>query len=269
MSIGIAIAVPDGIALAADSQTTWTRAITKVKEKQTNKEIELANPISIPVGWSKMARKLFSINMNATNFAIITAGEAQLNSKTMFAVFRSAAKQYSGDGLCSKVSTYLVEHLKKELAQQFSCKTEDLKKQQVKVCKFILAGYEDKDVAKPFLESHLVFSGSLTINQKKNTKGHFLKWSNLKAVSRYGGCWIGQTDFISHVVNHLNKKLPPISGQYSLMTLVDAVEYTNFLINFTCDFQRFAIMVPNCGKPIISATLTPESYEENIIKENV
>jgi hypothetical protein len=45
------------------------------------------------------------------------------------------------------------------------------------------------------------------------------------------------------------------------MTLEDAVSYTKFLAEFTCDFQRFAIMVPTCGKPVVSAILTPEGFK--------
>ena len=45
MSIGIAVAVPDGIALAADTQTTWNQVILKAKDKNTGNEFDLANPI--------------------------------------------------------------------------------------------------------------------------------------------------------------------------------------------------------------------------------
>ena len=71
MSIGIAIAVPDGIALAADTQTTWNQTILKVKEKTTGNEVDLAEPISIPVGWSRMARKLFKVDISGTTYAMI------------------------------------------------------------------------------------------------------------------------------------------------------------------------------------------------------
>lgn len=90
MSIGIAIAVPDGIALAADTQTTWNQTILKAKDKHSGKEVELADPINIPVGWSRMARKLFSVDMNDTTYAVITAGMAHMNSKSMYAVIHSA-----------------------------------------------------------------------------------------------------------------------------------------------------------------------------------
>ena len=61
MSIGIAIAVPDGIALAADTQTTWNNIILRAKDKKTGNEFDLAEPIAVPVGWSLCARKLFSV----------------------------------------------------------------------------------------------------------------------------------------------------------------------------------------------------------------
>lgn len=128
MSIGIAIAVPDGIALAADTQTTWSNIILRAKDKKTGNEFDLAEPIAVPVGWSQCARKLFSVVLGGKTYAIITACEANLNQ-----------------------------------------------------------------------------------------------------------------------------------------TVADAVDYTRFLVAFTCDFQRFAIMVPNCGRPISSATLTPESFEEKVV----
>jgi hypothetical protein len=266
MSIGIAIAVPDGIALAADTQTTWQQRITKAKDKQTGNEFELADPIQVPVGWSRMARKLFAVDMAGNTYSIVTAGEAQLNSKTMYAVFRSAAKQYTGTGAPADVSQYFANHLKSQLAMQHSCAVTDLNQQSINVCEYILAGYEDKDVAKPFLESHMVFSGTLKINKAQNTSGHLLKWTNTNEGSRYGGCWIGRAAYITHIVKHSNKDLPPISGQYHMMTLADAVDYTRFLVAFTCDFQRFAVTVPDCGRPIVSARLNPEHYDEQIFE---
>jgi hypothetical protein len=266
MSIGIAIAVPDGIALAADTQTTWSNIIAKAKDKKTGQDFDLAEPISMPVGWSQMARKLFSVSITGKTYAIVTAGESTLNHTTRYAIFRSGAHKYDGTGKYDDVLQYYINYLKAELSAHFSCTSEQLSNQTRKVCEFILTGYEEDDVAKPAVESHLVFSGKINIDGKPDSSGHFRKSSNRTQTSRYGGCWIGQIAFISHVVNHSNKDLPPISGQYEMMTLADATDYTQFLVSFTCDFQRFAIMVPNCGRPILSAALTPDSYEEKTIK---
>lgn len=265
MSIGIAIAVPDGIALAADTQTTWNNIILRAKDKKTGNEFDLAEPIAVPVGWSQCARKLFSVVLGGKTYAIITAGEANLNHKTMYAIFRSATKKYSGNGTYDDVVHYFVDQLKIELCAAFSATPNTLSSSPLKICEFILAGFEEDDVAKPAVESHLVFSGQLNVDGKPNNSGHLKKWSNRNQPTRYGGCWIGQAAFISHIVNHANKDLPPISGQFEMMTVADAVDYTRFLVAFTCDFQRFAIMVPNCGRPITSATLTPESFEEKVV----
>lgn len=268
MSIGIAIAVPDGIALAADTQTTWNSTIAKAKDKKTEQEFELKEPIQIPVGWSRRAKKLFSVNVGGNTYAIISAGMAHLNQKTMYAVYRSAARNYQGEGDYNSVLNHFVEFIKSELASHLSCDVQNLSSKPINICEFILAGYQENDVTQPVIESHIVFSGSINIAGQVNTTGHHVKWSNRQQQTRYGGCWIGRTSFISHIVNHSNKKLPPLSGQYSLMTLADAVDYTKFLISFTCDFQRFAIMVPDCGKPMISAVLTTDTYEEKILKNS-
>jgi len=225
----------------------------------------LAEPIAVPIGWAQRARKLFSVVLGGRTYAIITAGEANLNQKTMYAIFSSATKKYSGNGDYDDVVKFFIAQLKNELRATFSATPATLSSFPVKVCEFIVAGFEDDDVAKPGVESHLVFSGQLIVDGKPNASGHIKKWSNRDESSRYGGCWIGQAAFISHIVNHANKDLPPISGQFEMMTVADAVDYTRFLVAFTCDFQRFAIMVPNCGRPITSATLTPEYFKEELV----
>jgi len=113
------------------------------------------------------------------------------------------------------------------------------------------------------VEQHSVFSGSPTdATGKPNSSGHIVQFTNSEA---YGGCWIGQTQYITHVVKD-SENLGTFSGTYEKMTLADAVDYTRFLVSFTCDYQRFATMVPNCARPITSAMLTPEGYEERLIE---
>jgi len=268
MTIGIAVIAPDGIALAADTQTTWFRTVDKAKEKGTGKEVTLAEPLQIPVGWSQKARKLFSVEVGGKTFAIVTSGAALMNNKSMFAVFRSGAHNYAGSSpSCADVSKHFVGHLRSELASHLNCTVSDLGKQPVVSCEFILAGYDNDDVAKPVVEKHTVFSGTaIESNGNSNASGHVVGWANrLPVAFTYGACWTGQTAYISHLVNHSNSALPAIKDQFRLMTLADAIDYSRFLVSFTCDFQRFATMVPNCARPIASATLTPEGYEEELI----
>ena len=265
MTIAIAIAVPDGIALAADTQTTWHQIINQAKEKGTGKLVELETPISMPIGWSRMARKVFPLTFAKQHFALCTAGAASLNGKTMYSIFKSLELAYTGDSNCEKVTQYLVTGLKEELKEHH--RIADLTTAPITTCDFILAGFDQGNVSKPFVESHLVFSGTINIDGKNDSSGQFLRHS-LRNSEPFGGCWIGRTEFISHIINHKNAELPPIYGQFHMMTLADAMDYTRFLVEFTCDFQRFAIMVPDCGRPIVIASLTPDGYSEKVISED-
>jgi hypothetical protein len=262
MSIAIAIAVPDGIALAADSQTTWSRTVDRVKEKDTGREVSLESPLLTPVGWSRMARKLFKLTFGGIDFAAATAGAALINKKTPYSILKHLETSYSGPSDFDPVLKHLLDGLKEQLRQHHG--VGDLAQAPVLAIDIILAGFTDQDVSKPIVASLVVYSGQPTIPGVTTHTGDFRRWINADP-NRYGGCWIGRTEFVSHVVNHKNPDLPPISGQYELMTLADAVDYTTFLVRFTCDFQRFAIMVPDVGRPIVSATLTTEGYTQTVV----
>jgi hypothetical protein len=267
MSICIAIAVPDGIALAADSQTTWNKTITQATQRGTNQVFDLAEPINVPISWSRMARKLFNLKINGNEYAICIAGTALLNHKTIYSIFKFLEKSYEGDGSYDNVVRHFIDGIKTELRKQLNI--ENLAEaQQVLNLEFIVSGYIDQDVSKPRIESWLVLSGTIQIpGVGQLTTGEYKKWTNIvDGQHTFGGCWIGRAEFISHLVTHNNPQMPPIQGQYELLSLADAVDYTQFLVDFTCDYQRFAAMVPDCGKPIISSTLTPEEYKERIIE---
>jgi hypothetical protein len=162
---------------------------------------------------------------------------------------------------------HFIDGLKTELRKQLN--VEKLETAcTILTIEFIISGYYEMDVSKPRIESWTVLSGTIQIEGGGQlTTGEFKKWTNIvNGEHTFGGCWIGRAEFISHLVTHNNSQMPPIQGQYELLSLADAVDYTKFLVDFTCDYQRFAAMVPDCGKPIISSTLTPEYYEEQIIK---
>jgi len=214
-----------------------------------------------------MARKLFNLKINNSSYGVCIAGTALLNHKTIYSIFKGLEKTYQGDNSYESIVRHLIDGLKAELKKQLNI--ENLATAQTILnVEFILCGYIDQDVSKPRIESWLVFSGALKLDDSKQLNtGEFCKWTNIvNGQHTFGGCWIGRAEFISHLVTHNNPQMPPIQGQYELLSLADAIDYTKFLVNFTCDYQRFAIMVPDCGKPIISATLTPDNYEEEIVK---
>lgn len=256
MSICVALAVPDGIALAADSQTTWHQTITEVETKDGTK-VELAKPIQIPIGWSKMARKLFRLSFNDQVYAFCTAGAASLNRKTVYSILKSAEATYEGDGKYSGVVDHCRDVIWAELKKELNCDT--LSEAPIMIIELIVGGFSNEDVSQPILEVHFLFSGTPQIEGKPDASGH---WTNSAKSNCY---WIGRKEFLSHLVNHSNPKLPPLSGQYHLMSLEDAKDYVQFLVEYTCDFERFAVMVPDCGRPIVVASLVPGDYAERIV----
>ena len=257
MTIGIAIAVPDGIALASDTQTFWSKEITKVKAKGIEKPVELEKPIRQPVGWSPGAKKLFPFEYGAGKGAILTAGMSSIGKRTARAVFKKLEMECPDTNSCEEVVKYLVEGIKTELRGVHQVK--ELSKAPLSILDFVFVSYENRDITKPFISSNLVFSGTLNIGGSPNTSGHHQRWQN--SPYRYGACWIGRVEFVAHIVNHTNPRLPRISGQYHMMTLADAVSYAKFLAEFTCDFQGYAVMVPDCGKPVVSAIVTSDEFK--------
>lgn len=257
MSIGIAVAVPDGIALAADTQTGWHRTIKTVKVKGIAGPVELEKPIRQPVGWSPGAKKLFPFEYGEHRAAVLTAGISSIGKRTARAVFKKLERNCPATDDVQEVLAFLVDGLKAEMAEWLQ--TDDLSKAPVSVLEFVFVTFENKDITRPLISSNLVFSGTMSIDGAPDSSGRYRRWHNLP--NRYAACWIGRTEFIAHLVNHKNPKLPRISGQYHLMTLVDAVNYAKFLADFTCDFQDFAVTMPDCGKPVVSAVLTPDKFQ--------
>ena len=198
MTIAIAVAVPDGLALAADTQTTWTRTITHAAEKGTGNQFELAEPIGVPIGWSRLARKLFAVTAQGHVYAVAVSGAALINNKTPYSIIKSLEKTYAGPGTYDSVRDYLFEGIKGELRQQ--CGVAELRQvTQITELNFILAGYEGRDVSRPILRAFGVYSGSP--QGIADPTGDRTFWAN-DGVLRFNCCWIGRVDFVSHLVSH-------------------------------------------------------------------
>ena len=257
MTIGIAIVVPDGIALATDTLSSRIRIISQVQVKGNPKPVELEKPIIQSAGWSPGAKKLFPFEYGGHTAAILTAGVSSIGTRTARAVFKKLEQGCPATEDCQEVLKYLVEGLKAEMREAYQ--VDDLSKAPIAILEFVFVSFENKDITKPFISNNLVFAGVVNIDGTPNNSGYLPRWQN--TASRYGACWIGQVDFIAHLVNHNNPRLPVLAGQYALMTLEDAVNYSRFLAEFTCDFQDFALTVPDCGKPVVTAILTPDGFQ--------
>lgn len=61
MSICVAVSVPDGIALCADTRTAWFSYQDSIKQRHSHRYILLEQPLTIPIGWTSLGRKLFCL----------------------------------------------------------------------------------------------------------------------------------------------------------------------------------------------------------------
>lgn len=192
-------------------------------------------------------------------YAICWAKTASLNRKSIYSIIKSLEKKYKGDGQYENV----IEHLSSGILEEFKIhfNGQKLSECPAKLIELIVASFIDADVSRPILNVYYIFSGKLHSNNVLNNTRISDGWKNAPA-NDFGACWIGEKEYISHIVNHKNSMLPPLKGQFEIMTLEDAKEYARFLVEYTCDFQRFSPVVPTCGRPLIIAKLTPDKYEE-------
>lgn len=262
MTIGIAVVVPDGIALAADSLNTWMTAISKCQTKQYG-EAELAKPIVVASGSASGARKLFPFSYGKNGQgkgAVLISGEATLGQHSVKSIFKnlelSDAIRKTTD--CDKVFSLIVAGLKDSLRQAFA-EGRPLKEGPSRSMAFAFCSFRDGVIIKPFLRAATVFSGvRRAAGQPDNDTGEFIFFDIQDKPT--GWAAVGETQYVSHLLSHKNPDLPPISDQWSLMTLAEAVDYVRFLVGFTCDYQRFAIVPKTCGGKVVTAILTPDEF---------
>jgi hypothetical protein len=155
MSIGIAIAVPEGIILSADSLVVLDQIVTHARDKQSKKDVELEKPIRIPIGYSKKVRKIFPLRIGNTLYAVCVSGSTVINGRNVSEIIKSSEKEVEEEQGFAGIADYLVNTITSEFRKE--SKEDDLSKAKANVVSFILAGFKNNDSAKPIIESHIVF----------------------------------------------------------------------------------------------------------------
>lgn len=265
MSICVAVSVPDGIALAADTRTAWFSSLDSVKGRGHN-HILLDHPVQIPLGWTSLGRKLFNVKFSDTIFGICTSGNALIGKKTIYTIIKSLERVYNGPSDFDHVRDYIIEALKQEFIKYFG--TDNLKECNYIDVDLIITGFDDADVSKPRIESYTIFSGIYRLPElRHNDTGIHQTFTNLRNGEHcFDICYIGEESYVAHVVRHQKDELPCLLEYLNLFSIADALDFSKFLVAFTCDYQRFAAIVPTCGRPIVAATFTPDGFDE--ITEN-
>lgn len=241
MTLAVSLRVPDGIVIAADSLATTMGELRISGElggrcPKCKADIKLQNvsvpPLPIPTSLSSFAQKVFPF---CNSFGIATYGMAILNEKTIYYHVKKLESNSRQDfqGV-SDVSKFLMEYFSEEIRKAVT----DIDKapESFYPLGFLVVGY-DGDVGKTII---------ISIGKKSKIKEQL-----------GSGCTVGGDLEIVNKLWELNKSEPSRKVGYATFSLQDAVDYAEYLINTTANFQRFANMIPTVGGFVDIGLITP------------
>jgi len=242
MTLVVSLRVPDGLVIAADSLLTITGQLgisaevkghcPKCQEDIMIKSVSLP-PIPIPSSVSSFAQKVFPF---MDYYGIATYGMSILNEKTIYYHIRMLEKDLKNNSMtgATEVAQVLLEYFDKEIRKQIK----DIDKAPLDFFPlgFLIAGY-DADVGKTILSK---------IGKKSKNE-----------VYTGSGCTFAGYGDVVVKLWELNKTDPRRSAKYGSFSLQDAVDYAEYLINTTANFQRFANMIPSVGGEVDIGLITP------------
>lgn len=244
MTLAVSLRVPDGLVIAADSLSTtrgqlgitaeWKGACPECKKNIQVKDISLP-PIPIPASVSSFAQKVFPF-LNV--YGIATYGTAILNEKTIYYHVKTLEDRHLADGTTfvgvTDIANELIRYFDTEVKKHF--KNIEKAPDDFVAVGFLVAGY-DAGVGKTIV---------LKIG-KKSKKEEYTG----------SGCSYGGDGHVVQKLWELAATDPGRATKYAAFSLQDAVDYAEYLINSTANFQRFANMIPSVGGAVDVGLITP------------
>lgn len=241
MTLVVSLRIPDGIILAADSLSTVTGRLNIGGHLQTvcpecKKKISLPDlkmpPIPFPSSTFSYAQKLFPFK---GKFGVASRGLAFLNNKSIHYhvqyVENSHKEEVENVTQAAKIFyEYFDFQIKKHV--------KDLNKTPDSFFPlgFHIDGYDDEEG-----KTKIVDIGKLSkIDEKKEI-----------------GCTVSGDQEVVKSLWELGKKDSRQKARYANFSLQDGIDYAEFLIRTTEDYQRFANMIPTVGGDIDIALITP------------
>ena len=240
--------IPDGIVVAADSLSTaqtmlQVGAQLKMKCPKCDSEIEPKElklpPVSIPFNASSYTQKVFPF---ARRYAITTYGQGIVNERSVYYHLMQFERdsehqrqEWTVTDLVDKISNYFQQQLELEFPKYSTEAPDDWLP-----LGFHVSGYEkveNKDVAATYI-----------LRLGKNSKTE-----RLESI----GCTIGGDLKVVQKFWEIGEEEPRNQFRYLLYSLQDAIDFVEFLINTTSDFQRFANEVSTVGGEVDIGLVTP------------
>lgn len=247
MTLNVSLRVPDGIVLASDSLATLSALITQqinaeTKCQKCGERVEIrgikAPPVTVPSSTWPFAQKLFPI---LGQFGLATHGSGFVNGRSIYnhivelePTLPSKSDGNLFDEICDKIVDYFREQLVAEWKK--SNVREDLQPDHFRPIGFQLVGYAKNQEGEPAPQTRIIKIGRVPSVEQANEIGSSV--SGDTAVVRL--LWPkGQT-----------------GANFAAFSLQDAIDYAEFLIRTTSNYQRFSGRMPTVGGEIDIALVT-------------
>ena len=244
MTLCVSLRVPDGIVAAVDSLATVMETLQMQAElrgecPECGKGIELHDigipNVMRPASISDTALKMYGL---LGQFAVTHFGQQFLHGKTVYRQLRDFERANRVAGFAT------ADHLAKALLQFLDAE-------------FLAEGHDLAAMPDRVVTLGLQVSG---YDADDELTGHtyVVRIGKPSEITHYEdfGCTISGD---RAVVNKLWKEEEGESVQrpaYNTLSLQDAIDYADFLIRTTADYQRFALMVPTVGGAVDIALVT-------------
>lgn len=244
MTLVVSVRVPDGIVLAVDSLSTTRARLNIEADVETTCEKCGAKvlvpklkvpPIGVPASTAAFAQKLFPF---VGKFGVATYGNAFVNKQSLYSQIKQLEKRLSHDIVSVDDATRkLGEHFMHELEQEVGNMSRLPKG-------YFSFGFQIVGFTSPESTTGKTWAVQIGKQQREEPFEAF-------------GCTVSGDRQVVLKLWKEEKDIPAPKPVYGSFSLQDAIDYAEFLIRTTSDYQRFANMIPTVGGDIDIALVTP------------
>lgn len=246
MTLCVSLRVPDGVVAAVDSLST-TMATLKIQADvrgecpSCNKEIALHDvglpDLRQPTSTSETALKMRPL---FGRFAVTHFGSQFVHGKSVYRQLRDFELRRSQGKDKLDTAEAVTQALLEQLDQEFQAEGHDMSAMPDAVTAFGLqvSGYDDTDELGG--HTYVVRIG------KPSRIDHYTEF----------GCTVSGDREVVEKLWKREKELSAPQPAWGTLSLQDAIDYADFLLRTTADYQRFAPVIPSVGGPVDIALVT-------------
>lgn len=255
MTLIVSTRVPDGIVIAADSMSSILTGPPKISAKgkticpNCGKEHDFSVQMQIPIMPGVTSTLPFSQKLQPlwNKFGVGTHGAGIIGNKSVFACIRDFEHNRKNDSLrktTNKLATFLRTSTKKSIGENEFGKIPKGKY----VMGFQIIGYEE--------------GNPLSISVDIGPRNLIKEWIGF-------GTTVTGTTFVATKLWELKGLGPQLHQPYQAWSIKDAVDYCEFLIQTTANYQRFANVIPSVGGEIDIGVVLPNNNFQWIKKKEL